>query len=188
MALTKRNYVDGETIITAQNLNDIQDEVIAHESNKVPTSRTVNGKALSSNISLTAANVGAVPTTRTINSKALSSNITLNASNIPNDSSVTGTNVDDAIETLADGQVILASAISDKILYFNAQTVSAGSNTEILRITDSRINATTVVLEFQVVDPDNIKSSINWTSGAGYISFVGTCSAATTANVTLGNR
>lgn len=75
MALTKRTYVDGETIITAQNLNDIQDEIIAHESNKVPTTRTVNGKALSSNI-------------------------TLNASNIPNDSTVSGENVDDAFDTL----------------------------------------------------------------------------------------
>lgn len=27
MALTKREYVDGETVITAQNLNDIQDEI-----------------------------------------------------------------------------------------------------------------------------------------------------------------
>lgn len=82
MALTKRTYVDGETIITAQNLNDIQDEVIAHESNKVPITRTVNSKALSSNITLSASDVGAVPTTRTVNSKALSSNITLSASDV----------------------------------------------------------------------------------------------------------
>lgn len=82
MALTKRTYVDGETIITAQNLNDIQDEVIAHESNKVPVTRTVNGKALSSNITLSASDVSAVPTTRTVNSKALSSNITLTAANV----------------------------------------------------------------------------------------------------------
>lgn len=33
MALTKRNYVSGETIITAENLNDIQDSIIALESN-----------------------------------------------------------------------------------------------------------------------------------------------------------
>ena len=82
MALTKRTYVDGETIITAQNLNDIQDEVIAHESNKVPITRTVNSKALSSNITLSASDVGAVPITRTVNSKALSSNITLTAADV----------------------------------------------------------------------------------------------------------
>ena len=48
----------------------------------VPTTRTVNSKALSSNISLTASDVGAVPTSRTVNSKALSSNITLSASDV----------------------------------------------------------------------------------------------------------
>lgn len=45
----------------------------------VPTTRTVNGKALSSNITLSASDVGAVPTTRTVNGKALSANITLAA-------------------------------------------------------------------------------------------------------------
>ena len=48
----------------------------------VPTTRTVNSKALSSDITLTASDVSAVPTTRTINSKALSSDITLTASDI----------------------------------------------------------------------------------------------------------
>lgn len=100
MALTKRTYVDGETIITAQNLNDIQDEIIAHGTNKVPITRTVNGKALSSNITLNASDVGAVPTTRTVNGNALSSNVTINASDIPNDSAVSGTNIDDALDNL----------------------------------------------------------------------------------------
>ena len=48
----------------------------------VPTTRTINSKALSSNITLSASDVGAVPTTRTVNSKALSSNITLSASDV----------------------------------------------------------------------------------------------------------
>ena len=48
----------------------------------VPTTRTVNSKALSANISLTASDVGAVPTTRTVNSKALSANISLTASDV----------------------------------------------------------------------------------------------------------
>lgn len=33
MALVKRNYVSGETVITAKNLNEIQDSIIALESN-----------------------------------------------------------------------------------------------------------------------------------------------------------
>ena len=38
MALTKRTYVDGETIITAQNLNDIQDNVRGNLANVKYTS------------------------------------------------------------------------------------------------------------------------------------------------------
>lgn len=62
----------------------------------VPNTRTVNGKALSADINLsaadvgarptswtpTAADVGAVPTNRTVNGKALSANISLNASDV----------------------------------------------------------------------------------------------------------
>lgn len=48
----------------------------------VPTTRTVNNKALSANISLTASDVSAVPTTRTVNGKALSGNITLSATDV----------------------------------------------------------------------------------------------------------
>ena len=53
----------------------------------VPTTRTVNNKALSSNITLSAADVSAVPTTRTVNGKALSANITLTATDIGADAS-----------------------------------------------------------------------------------------------------
>ena len=42
MALTKRNYVDGETVITAANLNAIQDEIIAQASGKADKSATVS--------------------------------------------------------------------------------------------------------------------------------------------------
>lgn len=52
MALIKRVYTDGETIITAHNLNDIQEEIISQGNTLVPKTRTVNGKALSSNIIL----------------------------------------------------------------------------------------------------------------------------------------
>ena len=56
--------------------------VTASQISAVPTSRTVNGKALSSNITLSASDVSAVPTTRTVNGKALSSNITLGAADV----------------------------------------------------------------------------------------------------------
>lgn len=72
----------------------------ASEVGAVPTTRTVNSKTLSSNITLTASDVGArpstwtptasdvgaVPTTRTVNGKSLSSNIVLKTSDIENNS------------------------------------------------------------------------------------------------------
>ena len=82
MGLNKRQYTDGQTIITAANLNEIQDCIIAIEGSYVPKTRTVNSKALSSNITLAASDVGAVPTSCTVNSKALSSNITLSAADV----------------------------------------------------------------------------------------------------------
>ena len=48
----------------------------------VPTTRTVNGKALSSNISLTASDVGAVPTSREVNGRALSSDINITSGDV----------------------------------------------------------------------------------------------------------
>lgn len=48
----------------------------------VPSTRTVNGKALSSNISLTASDVGAVPTSRKVNGRALSSDINITSGDV----------------------------------------------------------------------------------------------------------
>ena len=42
MALTKRNYVDGETVITAANLNAIQDEIILQGTGKADKNATVS--------------------------------------------------------------------------------------------------------------------------------------------------
>lgn len=60
-------------------LEGLQAQLDAAIGNFVQSSLTVNGHALTGNINLTAADVGAVPTTRTVNGKALSSNITLAA-------------------------------------------------------------------------------------------------------------
>lgn len=68
----------------AQQLWDKTKDLVAESSNldAVPTTRTINGNALSSDITLTAEDVGAVPTTRTINGKALSNDITLTMDDI----------------------------------------------------------------------------------------------------------
>lgn len=72
------------------------------------------------------------------------------------------------------------------VLYFFNRTVSVASNAEMLRIIDSGINANTVVLECTFADASAIRGEVSWTSYNGYISFVGTCTSSTTANVTLG--
>lgn len=48
----------------------------------VPDSRTVNGHALTSNVTVTNGDLGAVPTTTTVNGHALSSNVTVTATDL----------------------------------------------------------------------------------------------------------
>lgn len=48
----------------------------------VPLTRTINGKPLSANVTLTTDDVSAVPTTRTINGKPLSANVTLTPADV----------------------------------------------------------------------------------------------------------
>ena len=115
MGLNKRQYTDGTTIITAANLNEIQDCIIALEGNYVPKTRTVNSKALSSNIVLSASDVNAVPKSRTVNNKALSSNISLTASDVgaaPTDHSNTATTYGKGTSTKY-GHVKLTDSLTD---------------------------------------------------------------------------
>ena len=78
------------------------------------------------------------------------------------------------------------------ILYFYQQVVSAATEAQIMRIpasgTNSAITTDTIVLECTFADPGNVPGEVSWTSYEGYIAFTGTCSAATTANVTLGKK
>ena len=78
------NKLDGATVTTQEinYLDGVSSSIQTQLNGKVPTSRTVNGKALSSNITLSAADVSAVPTSRTVNEKALSANISLSASDV----------------------------------------------------------------------------------------------------------
>ena len=73
-------YIEGTGIKINGNTISIDPDVVAQLTdlaNYVPTSRTVNGYALSSNISLDYNDVGAVPNTRTVNGKSLANNISL---------------------------------------------------------------------------------------------------------------
>lgn len=82
--------------------------------------------------------------------------------------------------------------VSKEILYFYQQSVSAATSAQIMRIpasgTNNAITTNTVVLECTFANPTYITSDVSWTSSAGAIVFTGTCTAATTANVTLGQK
>lgn len=65
-----------DSALSSSSENPVQNKVIYTAlQGKVDTTRKVNNKALSSDITLDASDVGAVPTTRTVNGTALSSNI-----------------------------------------------------------------------------------------------------------------
>jgi hypothetical protein len=82
--------------------------------------------------------------------------------------------------------------VAKEIQYFTSQTVSAATSAQIMRIpasgTNNNINTNTVVLECTFANPSAITSSVAWHSYDGYITFTGTCTSATTANVTLGQK
>lgn len=77
-----QSYTETDPTVPAWAKKENKPTYTATEVGAVPTTRTVNSKALSANISLTASDVGAVPTTRTVNGKALSGNITLSATDV----------------------------------------------------------------------------------------------------------
>lgn len=159
----------------------------AAEVGAVPTSRTVNGHALSDNISLTAddvgarstnwtptaADVGAVPTSRTVNGKALSANITLNASDV---GAATEADVDGAKPMLRTA-TLTTSGWSN-----NSQTVTVSGV-----VVDKNAQEITVV-----PDPEDDASWEQWgnagvrckSQGNGTLTFIYTASAPT-ANITV---
>lgn len=102
----------------------------------VPTSRTVNGMSLSSNISISANTIGAVPLTRKINNKALSADISLTASDVgavkktgdTMTGTLTGTNINLGSSTsTAVNKLTITKKISDT-QYINGSVSSNGSN------------------------------------------------------------
>ena len=118
----------------------------ASEVGAVPTSRTVNSKALSSDISLTASDVGAVPTSRTVNGKALSSNITLKTSDLTNDSGyITGyTETDPTVPSWAKASskpTYTASEVGAQPTLTSSTNITVNNVTANGKVTAGAINA-----------------------------------------------
>lgn len=79
--------------------------------------------------------------------------------------------------------------VQDKILYYSAVTVSAGSGI-IASITDSAITSDHVVVDCVFTVPTNITTDVTWTTSntAPQLTLNGTCTAATTASITLAKK
>lgn len=81
-ASTTTPKMDGTAAVGSELAFARGDHVHPSDTSRVPTTRKVNGKALSSDVTLSASDVGAVPTTRKVNGKALSADITLAAADV----------------------------------------------------------------------------------------------------------
>lgn len=92
-----------------------------------------------------------------------------------------------AVDTVARESILYFSTASS-----NAMTVSVASNAQIGRIpssgTDDKITSDHVLLNITFDNPAAITSGVSWHSYDGYITFSGTCTTATTADVTLGKK
>lgn len=73
----------------------------------------------------------------------------------------------------------------DRPAYFTNQTVNVGTATTIMTITSDKIFANSIVTGITFDHPEYITSDVTWTSAAGSMTFTGTCTTATTANVII---
>lgn len=99
--------MDGTAAVGSETKFAAGDHVHPTDTSRVPTSRTVNGKALSSDISLTASDVSAIPTS----AKGAASGVCPLDSNSKVDASYLPSYVDDVIEAYArTGQTALSAS------------------------------------------------------------------------------
>lgn len=154
---------------------------------------SVNGKT--GDVVLSSSDVNAVPTTRKVNTKALSADITLSASDI--ETSTEGVSVQDALggkqDTISDLETIRSNATNgqtaytrstDKVLYLTSVTISAMTG-DIATVSDDKITADHVVAEIVFASPTAINGDVTWTTASGSLVLNGKCVSATTANIVL---
>jgi hypothetical protein len=84
---------------------------------------------------------------------------------------------------------ILQTAILNKVLYFPSVSISAGSG-DIATITNAAIDSGHVLVNCVFNNPSRISTDITWTTSdtAPQFKLNGTCTAATTANITLAKK
>ena len=81
-----------------------------------------------------------------------------------------------------------------RLYYFTDIPVSVATSSEIMRFPSGsgaeylEIDENTIVVSCVFAEPRNITSDVEWTSYSGYITFTGTCTAATTANLIIAQQ
>lgn len=170
-------YIEGTGIKINGNTISIDPDVVAQLTdlaNYVPTSRTVNGHALSSNITLTYTDVGAVPDTRTVNGYALSQNISLGAADVnavPTTRTVNGKALSSDI-TLNAGDVDAlpdSTTINDLTTTAQQNAINSGATSTLIgKITTNESAITTINSKIpsqasstnQLADKDFVNSTV----------------------------
>lgn len=97
--------------------------------------------------------------------------------------STSGTLVTGSVDASTKAVTIRYTNWDDRPLYFTGVTVSVATNSTIMTISDSSIYASSIVTGITFTNPEYITSDVTWTSADGSITFIGTCTTATTANV-----
>lgn len=157
----------------------------------VPTDRTVNGKALSQNITLTAddvgarantwmptaSDVGAVPTARTVNGKALSADISLTAADVGARASTwlpTPAEIGAATPAVAKTVTLYSSGWSSNSQTVTVTGVVADTNAQAIDV--SPVSKT---------DADNWAQAGVWCTAQGANTLTFTCTEVPSANINV---
>lgn len=118
----------------------------------VPTTRKINNKALSADVTLAAGDVGAVPTSRTVNGKALSSNISLTASDVgAYTKEESAEAAENAIEPVGTIKATVRTDLGDKWLLCNGDKVDSAEYPELYNYLQSKVNTEFVTSKEQSV-------------------------------------
>lgn len=112
------------------------------------------------------------------------SDVTNLVSDLAGKAAASHTHAQSDVTGLASALSTINTAITAKALYFASVTVTATTG-DIVTLSNSAITADHVVASIEFADPSAIMPGCAWTTSAGELVLTGTCTSATTANITL---
>ena len=160
--LTKLSYVFKTTKVSSSNLNDIQDAVIELQQEYFSDSIISDEYSSSALYKL--------------GQLCIHDNTLYRCT--------TAINTAEAWNSAHWAATTIAEEIENRCLFFTGVTVSATTGT-ILSINDSRITADHVLTNIVFNNTAAITTECTWTTAAGSLTITGTCTTATTADITL---